>query len=310
MGADDEGCLMIDDKTLIARSVEFGHHWSPAVIAAGGIDETALDKLTLADLPVKLMVQSYQQWFASELDKLTMRSPEFGGHARASIADGDVGDCTRLLLTMPRCGEPDYQNPLTAIEEGNWPEQCRYEITTSYQMNLSGLSEAQLASLWQEADRNWSDVLNVAFEFRPQDYPNTRFFAFAHRFGGSILADHYLAISDCSARLQGRYDTRTWSPVLFVTTSTHEKGHGLGFNHTNDSSSTMYPSITDASMNRRGRPNGTDLREARRVGYTERTSPPEPEPPGPQPPGPQPPEPSAYAVEFEPITIKGRVTPV
>lgn len=286
---------MIGDQELIQKLVDTGHCYAPEVLALGGFPGD-LSKLTLADPVVKLAVRSYQDWFKADLDRLTMRAASYGGHNRAAIADGDVGDCTRLLLTLPRCGCPDYQHPAAIVEEGNWPEQCRKEITTSYRMSLSGISDSQLAALWQEADKNWSDVLDVGFQFRPQDYPRTRFHAKAERMGGSILAWHQLAVSDCSAYLAGAYDTRTWNPVLLVTTITHEHGHGLGFEHTRDPESTMYPSINQAAERRRGRPNETDLREALRRGYRREGPEPEPEPPdGPE--DPRPPRPGKWTIK-------------
>ena len=200
-------------------------------------------------------------------------------HGRRSIIDGDLGPATAQSLRLPRCGHPDYLPPNAASEEANWPEACRRNITTSYKMRLKGLSDKQLAELWQEADMHWEREFDIHFEFRPNDYPSTRIYAFEAALGGSVLADQFLANNSCSFRSRGRFDNRTWNDVLFVTTCTHEHGHALGLPHVNDRAATMYPSITQASMSRRGKPNASDIRNMLARGYQRRTTPVPPKPP-------------------------------
>ena len=269
---------MIHDSQFIQLLYQFGHFWSPEALAVELVAEQELGGLKMNDAVVQAATRSYQKYFAPELDQFTMRKAEFNGHSRPSIADGIAGPSTKALMEMPRCGCSDFAHPDT--EQANWPEQCRNEITTSYRMSLSGVSDAKLRELWLEADGHWEAAFNLRMPL-VDDYPNTRIFAFEANLPGSVLADQYLAQNNCSARLQGRFDSRTWNDVLLVTTITHEHGHALGLNHQNDPSATMYPSITNASMSRRGAPNRTDKAAMRRLGYTERTTPIPPDTPNP-----------------------------
>lgn len=253
-----------------------GHFFSPEALCFDLVTKDDLEKLSSDDPVVRAAVRSWQSWFVGDIDMLSERI-----HSRKSIADGETGPATNATFKLPRCGLPDYYSPnkQAAAEEANWPEACRRNITTSYKMSLSGLSDAKLAELWQEADMNWEKEFDIHFEFQPDNYPNTRIYSFEAALGGSVLADQFLATNDCSYRSRGRFDNRTWNDVLFVTTCTHEHGHALGLPHVNDSAATMYPSITNTSMGRRGKPNQSDIQNMLSRGYKRRTEPPLP-PPG------------------------------
>jgi len=262
------------DKAIIQKLFDLGHFYSPDALHEGLVTQADLDKLAFTDRVTQAAVRSWQSWFASDLDDFAMAH-----HNRRGIIDGDVGPATVQSLNLPRCGMPDHAHPNAASEEANWPEDCRRNITTSYKMSLSGLSDDKLAELWVEADMNWEREFDIHFEFQPDKYPNTKIFSFEARLGGSVLADQYLANNNCSFRSQGRFDNRTWNDVLFVTTCTHEHGHALGLPHDRDSAATMYPSITQSSMSRRGKPNAADIRNMLGRGYKRRTTPVPPTPP-------------------------------
>lgn len=230
----------------------------------------------MSEPAVAAALRSYQTWFRSDLDRLCLRDADQGGYRRPAIADGECGPNTAEILEYPRCGVPDYF--ARDKEEGNWPESCRHQITTSYNMSLPGLNDNELARLWQEADSHWSDVIDVDFVFQPENWPNTRIHSTKANLPGSVLADQFLAISDCSYRSQGRFDNRQWTDVLFETVTTHEHGHALGAPHSQDPLATMYPSITPTSMGRRGVPNDSDIRIMLGLGYRRRDSPPPPKP--------------------------------
>lgn len=262
-----------------SKLVEYGHHLCPENYQSGNIlSPESFRASQMTEPAVEAAVRSYQNWFSPALDMLTMREVSDGGHKRMSIADGHAGANTQELLTFARCGCADYFAPEQIVEQGNWPESCRMDITTSYQMTLAGLSADDVSRLWQEADQNWQDVFNIEFQFVPDKYPNTRIHTSRAELPGSVLADQYLANSDCNSRSQGRVDNRHWGDVIFVTTITHEHGHALGLPHSQDPEATMYPSITQTSMSRRGRPNSSDIKMMIERGYTIRDDePPEPE---------------------------------
>lgn len=266
---------------LINALYNFGHFFSSEALAITLITASDLHSLTLEHPVVKAAVRSYQRWFAPDLDRLTMRGTQYGGLARPSIADGEVGENSVLLLTMPRCGCADFRHPNAASEEANWPEACRNDITTSYRMSLSGISEQQLQQIWVTGDKMWEDAIECKFRLLPADqYGTTRIYAFAAALGGSVLADQYLARNDCSVRLQGRFSSsRQWTPQLLQATLVHEHGHALGLNHLQNNNATMYPSIHQASLDRWGRPVEADIAACVALGYRRRTSTPPPPPP-------------------------------
>jgi hypothetical protein len=237
------------------------------------VDESHLAKLTLADPVVQGAIRSYQTWFIDDLNSGCQRY-----HRKPATADGLIGPATADVLQLPRCGMPDFARPGEPLP-ASFPDSCRNQITTSYRMSLSGLSDSQLKALWVEADQNWADVIDVGFEPRLDDYPNTNIHSSEASLGGSILADQFLSQGRCGDRLRGRFDNRVWAILLFLATCTHEHGHALGVGHSNDSLATMYAMITQASMARRGKPNSSDIAMMLRQGYKRRTSPPPPPPP-------------------------------
>ena len=150
-------------------------------------------------------------------------------------------------------------------------------------MSLGGIDQRGLAQIWQEADNYWNEALNLTFVFRPDDFPQTRVYAIEANLPDGVLADQYLANNDCGSRLRGRFDNRQWNGRLLAATIVHEHGHAIGLSHLRDPNATMYPSIHNAAVARRGKPVESDIRAAERLGYSRRidqpTPPTPPEPP-------------------------------
>lgn len=260
-----------------------GHLYCPEALEIGLVTDEDLHLLTLDHPIVKAGLRSYQTWFKPGLDEYSMRPVSFGGHDRPAEADGEVGEATAFVLTQPRCGCPDYYPPNAAMpEEMNWPEACRNEITTSYRMNLRGVTAQELEAAWNEASRTIERAIQVAFTLNLSAYPNTRIFAFAAALGNSVLADQYLARGRCNDALQGRFASNlTWNMQTLVTVILHERLHGIGLRHVQDPAATMFPSIHQASLGRRGAMNESDIAEALSRGYKRRTE--QPQPPSPRP---------------------------
>lgn len=236
------------------------------------VSEHDVDSLILQDNQAKDAVQSYQDMWSEELDELTHLH-----HGRPSIPDGDYGPATEHLLRMPRCGQPD--NVGESLEQAI-PDSCRFKITTSYKpgMVLRGLTSEVWKKVWEESNLRLMEAVECTLTHNPNGYPNTIFFAFPQRLGGSVLADHILGNS-CRPH-RGRYDSdRTWSETLAVAVAAHEKVHGLGVSHTNAPGALMNPFIHSAARQRRGKLIDADIRMLERVGYKRRTSPvPDPDP--------------------------------
>lgn len=265
---------MLSEYDVIKRLWDRGHFFSLEALAVRLVAAHELHHLSLSDTVVRGALRSYQRFFRGQwLSRLAQHG------RRPQEPDGQADAATLELLDEPRCSLADYPHPAEGPQEASWPVACRDQITTSYRLTLQGLTDAQVAEVWQRADQNWVDCINVGFIFQPQSYPNTRIYAFSAQLSGNTLADQYLATNNCAAKLQGRVDSdRTWTEVLLLTTLSHEHGHALGLNHLQDPTALMYPSITQASMDRRGAPNESDVQAAVQLGYTRRTTPP-PQPP-------------------------------
>ncbi len=291
----------IPDSEIIQRLWRYGHFRNPDPRFADALNVTqdVLDKLTVEDEPVREALISYQEFFIDRLDELSL----ILYHARAAMADGDPGPATRHLLQEKRCGVPEFADR----QEANWPTSCRNALTTAYRMSLRGVTDGELESIWLEALSNWNGSIDVTMTLdkSPEAMDTARIWARGKALPGSTLAWSFLAQNNCRARLEQAYDTTiSWSSKMLVTTITHEVGHALGLPHQRDSSATMFPSITNSSMSRRGFPNATDLAACKRIGYTVDANP-RPKPPGPkpEPPGPDPPQ-----LPPGPGVLSGRIT--
>lgn len=241
---------------------QWGHFANPAMPNA--MDAQAdVDDLDLADLAAREAIRSYQEFFRDTIDEVSQEV-----HRRDSVADGEVGPATERVLHMPRCGQPDY----AVSEEANWPTDCRGSLKAGRDFDsLPGLTKEETDMVWWAITNNLTAAI-ADLEITPVFDDPVRlqmdFWAFLRRLSGSTLAWHELATSDCSAVLDGAWDSdRDWSVIGAATTGTHEFGHGLGMNHNNDSSALMYPIINSAARARRGWPNRTDFAQLQRLGY-------------------------------------------
>lgn len=221
-------------------------------------------------------LKSYQRRYQHELDAIMPRY-----YDRASVANGKEGPASYDLLMAPRCGCDDFRYSYSAGKsDASFPISCRERITTSYRMSLSGFDDAELERLWIEADKRWTEAIDVAFELRQADYPATNIHASKKNLGGSTLAWQYLSQGGCGDRLEGAFDSRPWTEPLFVATCAHEHGHALGLNHVPGEANLMNPYITQRAQRDRGKPSDADIAAALRLGYRRRTTPPDkPDPP-------------------------------
>jgi hypothetical protein len=260
-------------QRFLENLYQWGHFRNPAFPETQNVTGEDLAALDMADTVVKDAVKSYQEWFAGELDTQSRSI-----HGRPLIVDGDVGPATELVASQPRCGAPDYLGE--GASEANWPQQCRLEITVSYELGALNMDAQSIRLEWERALGAWEKVIGVKFAIQDTFSQSTRIWARAKALPGSTLAWSFLAQNDCSARLEQAYDTTTsWRPRFLQATIGHEVGHALGAGHSRNQRALMWPSITDIVE-----PQQADVAAMRALGYGEPVPPQQPQPP-PAPPG-------------------------
>lgn len=260
---------------ILGRLWDWGHFANPAYPDCRNVltREEAL-KLTPKDYLAIQAARSYQEYFADILDNANRVH-----HHRALITDGDIGPATQWLLNRPRCGVPEFGNE----QEANWPDDCRREITVSYNFDQLNVDAATIRKAWELALASWEAVVDLKFQIQDTFSTGTRIWANDGPLPGSTLAWSMLAQNNCSARLEQRYDTLvTWHLEFLQSTICHEVGHALGCQHLRTRQSIMYPSITDVVT-----PQAADIQQMVQLGYQRRTGPAPPPPGPPVPPGPE-----------------------
>ena len=203
-------------------------------------------------------------------------------HGRNLVADGEIGPASMELLNTPRCGCSDTE----AVEEANWPDSCRNDITVWWDLAGLNISKERSDEEMRAAYKSWYD--RVELQFREVETSSARIHSHTGPLSGSTLAWSYLATNNCGSKLEQRYNTRVnWQRDrnYLQAVAAHEIGHALGCPHINNTSALMNPYITSITV-----PQRLDLELMQRLGYTIRTSPPTPKPPTPNPPSPNPPD--------------------
>ena len=176
---------------------------------------------------------------------------------------GDLDDNTRELMSVPRCGMPDY--PLTAFSTiGPWTRRnISYRfgtLTGDVTNNVARGAILRAFNSWQGSGvgLTFSQVASnedIEVEWRPASDPD-------HDMRGGILAHADFppgfSINTTGLPLPLHFDDseHTWVDGSVVggidieTISVHEIGHCLGLLHTGVDGSVMFPSVSPNSTNR------------------------------------------------------------
>lgn len=297
------------DQELIETLWRYGHFVNPdyANGPSRAVAEADLPNLTLNDAAVQEAVRSYQHFQRPVFDELAIAH-----HGRRGIADGEVGDATRELLEIPRCGQPDFVLTEEAIGSGRWG-QCKLDQYPNNNAITIAWDTSRMPSFVQPVfDQVWHNVFtayaelglalvredgngqaNIRCRFTdPQrESGNLR----GNWIGLAIVAWNGIRCSDSNWALfdegyQPRNVVNEWTTLV-----KHEIGHGCGLQHS--SGGVMNPSIVNGlPVSWRGDPSWSTL--ARWYGG-------EPIENQPQPPPPVPPTGNGYIPDLE-IIYQGK----
>jgi hypothetical protein len=231
---------------VIQRLWDTGHFRNPAHMT--DVQEADLPTLNLHDAPVRIAIQSYQEFFAPDLDRFSAEH-----YGRIGVADGEVGPATMDLLTMERCGYPDYTIE-AANGSGSWPANCRSDYpgvhTFSVQMNKSGMPsflQDVIEPAWDLVRQAYANM-GILF-LREDDNPKANTYVTWQRGAGWIGLAIVPRSPRCGERIWAKFDNRyrpgqlldQWARLL-----AHEFGHNMGMSHSRGG--IMNPSITSGKF--------------------------------------------------------------
>lgn len=248
---------------LIQKLFDLGHFHNPAHMT--GVTEANLQDLVLTDAVVKTAIQSYQEFFAVELDTF---SADING--RTAIADGEIGPATERLFAMERCGYPDYSvEAANQKGSGSWPSGCHAQWPNNHsftiQVNKAGMP-AFLQAIFEDAfELVRQAYANIGIVFIREDDNNRANTLVTWQRGAGWIGLAIVPRSPrCGERIWARFDNRyrpsqlldQWARLL-----AHEFGHNMGMSHSRGG--IMNPSITSGPFTKtawRGDPSEGILR--------------------------------------------------
>lgn len=282
----------MNTNKVIQHLWDTGHFNNPA--HPTGVTKDELPALKLTDAPVRVAIASYQEFMATDFDRLSIAE-----HGRIGIADGDVGPATEKLFEVERCGCPDYSVEM-ANGRGSWPVGCHTEFPNNHAFAVyfdhSGMPthwRLIFSDAWLLVRQAYADIGIAFFEVDSKSKANTVVTWQRSRswIGLAIVPNS----PSCKDRIWAKFDTSYGSSFSRQKTvdqisrlMAHEFCHNMGLSHTRGG--IMNPSITSGPFRPdawRGDPSEPALVRffgGEPVDFGIGEPEPEPEPPRPQPP--------------------------
>lgn len=234
---------------LIQRLFDLGHFRNPA--HPTGVAATDLSKLKLHDESVKIAIASYQEFMATDFDRLSLAH-----HGRIGIADGEIGPATAELFEVERCGHPDYTDAEMATGSGSWPAGCHPDWPSNHTFTVSVNKAGMPSFLGSKDDPNslfeqaWNiqrlAYADMGIVFIRADGDSSAQTQVTWQRGGGWIGLAIVPNSPkCRDRIWAKFDNRyspgdmlnQWARLLC-----HEFGHNMSLGHSRGG--IMNPSIT------------------------------------------------------------------
>ena len=186
---------------------------------------------------------SYQDFMCQCLDPLCMK-----WHSRPARCDGDIGEATRELMELPRCGCVDYGKDVQpALGKGSWAgcHGIKDFHSASVYVNMTeipGFLEPHWDEIWARVVASYEDI---GLQFRRTSVLNPNIaMSFVERSRGWIGLAVVGQNESCSSQIWCKF-LKTYKPSNIINEWTtlimHELGHNAGLQHTRGG--VMAPSI-------------------------------------------------------------------
>lgn len=226
-------------QEIIRRLWDLGHFHNPAHMT--DVKEQDLDQLTLTDGVVRTAMASFQEFMAADFDRLSAVH-----HGRPGITDGDIGPASVDLMSVERCGCPDYAMSVQeATGSGSWPANCHPDWpgvhTFTIQVDKRGMpsflgSRDDPDSVFERAfERMRQAYADIGIVFIREDN-NSRANTLVtwQRGAGWIGLAIVPSRMSCGLRIWAKFDNRYSPSALFdqwARLLAHEFGHNMGMSH-------------------------------------------------------------------------------
>ncbi len=224
----------MNDAQIIERLIDTGHMYHP--FGTGSFASKDMNGLTLQSEACQLAIRSWQDFMVHDIDRLAMAH-----HGRQAMADGELGPCGLEVMSLDRCGCPDYSgggDARPAVGTGNWPK-C-WDIGDYHAAKVKINERGMPSFLAPVFDEVWDTVV-AAYEqiglrfIRTEDDDRNIDFTFVNNRSGWIglaIVGHGRTCggSPIWCKYRANYHPsnvkRQWANLII-----HELGHNCGLSH-------------------------------------------------------------------------------
>lgn len=204
----------------------------------------SVTSLKISDPEVVKAIASYQDFEAVNLDQLSLLA-----NGRPAHHDGDVGPATETILTMDRCGHPDYGPDVqSAVGTGGW-KRCHdvgeFHCAKVYidESGMPSFLKPVFGQVWDNTVKAYAEIGLLLL--RVNNKSEADITASFVRSSSGWIGLAIVGPGDCKGRSIWQQYLATYNPSNTVrewsTLWMHETGHNVGLSHSRGG--IMNPSI-------------------------------------------------------------------